>query len=267
MNRHEWETQIYASNMNTTAKMVALAMGQHGSWVDDRPLQPGLSRVADMCSMTRDTVKDYVDALEEQGYLKNLGRGQFNTTKYAMQPVVADSIGILAKKKRKMNPASTASLKNLVADTTDNQLPIPAPVVADTTGLVADSIDTNIVQPIKDNIEEHRNTTDAEGDGTSEDVKLEEDTEVTTTSPNLPRSNMDVVVSADATTTTPNLPRFNRRDVFEGYLANSKWIQTSPENKEIMKDLMLNPEWQPHETRPNFRWSLAVEELKERGLL
>lgn len=134
MNRQDWESQVFDSNMNTTARVIALAIGSFGRWSEDKTVEPGIVKLAQMSGTTRDTVSDCMAAMVEQGWLKPKGVGRYNTTIYELCPVVDDTIGILARVKRKMNPKSLAALK---------QKPQP---VADSIGksedsVVADSID------------------------------------------------------------------------------------------------------------------------------
>lgn len=159
MNRNDWEAQVFASNMNTTARMIAVVVGTFGNWVNDKTVEPGTTKIAAMAGVTRDTVDEYLNAMVEQGWLKPVGTGRYNTTIYELCEVVADTTGILARTKRKMNPRSLAKMNNLVADTTDNSEAVDGNVVADTSGVscryqpgklpkadpvVADSTDSNL---------------------------------------------------------------------------------------------------------------------------
>lgn len=170
MNRAEWEAQIFASNMNTTARAIALVVGTFGNWTVDKTVEPGTTKIAQMAGVTRDTVDEYLEAMVEQGWLKPVGTGRYNTTIYELCPVVADTTGKLARQKRNMSPASLAKMNNLVVDSTDNyevseqnlvaersgvscrkqpgKLPKADPVVADSTGRNLYNLDKNLEEPI-----------------------------------------------------------------------------------------------------------------------
>lgn len=174
MNRQDWEAQVFASNMNHTAKLVALVAGSFGNWSMDRTVWPGTSAISRMAGLTRDTTQEYIDAFVEQGWLKEVGK-KSRASEYELCEPIAEPIGILARTKRKMNPASLAQLKvgkdQTIADSTGNTGDEPIAdttgPIADTTGGVlpirqvpiADSIGTNIKEPKDRNLKEHKETT------------------------------------------------------------------------------------------------------------
>lgn len=151
MNRNDWERQVHESNMNVTARCIALVVGSFGNWTVDKTVEPGATKVAKYAGVTRDTVNEYVSAMVEQGWLKPMGTGQYNTTIYELCEVVADTTGILARTKRKMNPKSTAKLKRghigLVVDNTGNYEDSEDNLVADTRGVVADTSGSQLPIP------------------------------------------------------------------------------------------------------------------------
>lgn len=185
MNRNDWEKQVFSSNLSTTARMVALVAGSFGNWTEDRNVWAGTSVISNMAGLTRDTTQDYLDAFVEQGWLKIVGR-KGRAAEYELCTPVAEPIGILAKKKRAMNPASLAHLKvgrdktvadmtGPVADMTGNGLPIRTPEVPG-------GIGTNLKEPKDMNLKEPKEATVPDG-------PVDQDTlEVRTDTPTLPNS-------------------------------------------------------------------------------
>lgn len=162
MNRAEWEDQIKASNMNPTARWIATVVGQFGNYKQSQPVEPGVSRVAQDTGYGRDTVDAYMAAMVEQGWLRPLGTGKYNTTIYELCETDSPVTGLLAKKKKKQtesqlqnlsatktavatakveafrqqqlqNPSATKN--ELVAETNPSQLQNPPGLVAETNPL------------------------------------------------------------------------------------------------------------------------------------
>lgn len=165
MNRNDWEKQVFASNMNTTARLVAIAIGSHGNWKDEKSVWPSLKAIADMAGINRDTAATYVQAFEDQGWLRYIKTREKNVREYELMPAVADTIGILAKKKRAMSKEQLSNLSTTdskaVAETTGTscrnepeQLPKPQ-------GAVADTIYTNLKENLPNrNLKEEPTTSE-----------------------------------------------------------------------------------------------------------
>lgn len=110
MNRSDWEAQVFASNMNSNARITALVVGTFGNWKASKTVEPGMTKVSMMTDLSRSTVSGYVEAMVEQGWLNPVGTGEYNTTIYELCEVDAPVVGLLAKKPKKMNPNSTKNL-------------------------------------------------------------------------------------------------------------------------------------------------------------
>lgn len=142
LNRHDWEEQVVSSNMNTTARAIALVLGRFGNWKACKTVEPGISTLAKHSGADESTVKKYLAAMVDQGWLVPAGTGKYNTTIYELAEVFEPVKGILAQKKRKMNPNSTKALRKgpLVPDTRSSssryqstKFPVPPGLVPDTT--------------------------------------------------------------------------------------------------------------------------------------
>lgn len=110
MNRKDWEKQIYASDLNPTARWVTAVVGSFGNWTESRTVWPSTKAIADMAGMTRGTVQNYMDALVEQNWLRHVRTRPGNIKEYELLEVdtaVVESFGILAKPKR-----GSGSIKN-----------------------------------------------------------------------------------------------------------------------------------------------------------
>lgn len=156
LNRHDWEVQTKASDLNPTARLIALVLGAFGNWKEAKTVEPGESRIAKEAGLDPSTVADYMDEFVRQGWLKPVGKGRYNTTIYELCQVDTPATGLLAKTKRKVNRNSVNNLRKgtakVVPDSTENlsgmkvlgssrtdreldevQLPKPQTVVPDTT--------------------------------------------------------------------------------------------------------------------------------------
>lgn len=163
MNRKDWEAQVYKSDLNTTARCVALVIGSFGNWQDSRTVWPSTKAIADMAGMHRDTAQKYMDAFVEQGWLVVVKVRPGNIREYELQEAVAYPLGILAKGSRKSNlPNRQASaqdedhkqLPNRQASsclTEPEQLPNGAVPVAYPLG-------TNLKEPTSRNLLEQQTT-------------------------------------------------------------------------------------------------------------
>lgn len=175
MNRQEWEAQVHASNMNVTAKCIALVVGSFGNWTDDRSVWPSTTAIADMAGTTRDTAQKYVDAFVEQGWLTFVRTREKNVKEYALSEAVAEPFGILTKPKRgNQFTKKDGQLPNQaepVAESSNNQLPNGA-------GAVVESLDTNLKEPKDMNLKEpttRSTTADAAVETTSPNNKIKEE--------------------------------------------------------------------------------------------
>lgn len=136
MNRNDWEAQVKASDLNPTARLVALVLGGFGNWTVDKTVEPGESRVAKEAGLDPSTVATYVDAFVEQGWLRPMGKGRYNTTIYELCEPDTPATGVLAKTKRKSNPKSTQNLRKgtpVVPERTGNIKIVGGGLVPDTT--------------------------------------------------------------------------------------------------------------------------------------
>lgn len=113
MNRNDWEKQVKDSdlNLNPNARLIGLVLGAFGNWKESKTVEPGESRLADETGLSADTIATYMDAFVEQGWIKPMGKGKYNTTIYELCPVTHEATGVLAKKKRKMNNTSLLNLR------------------------------------------------------------------------------------------------------------------------------------------------------------
>lgn len=103
MNRNDWEKQVYASDLSTTARCIALVVGSFGNWTEERNVWPSTKAIADMAGMHRDTAQKYMDAFVEQGWLRVVRVRPGNIREYELCKAVAYPLGILSKSKRKGN--------------------------------------------------------------------------------------------------------------------------------------------------------------------
>lgn len=137
MNKNEFEKRVWESNMNQTGKIIALAVASHGDWDTGLNVKPSKTRIAGMAECTRDTAGKYIDALEEQGWLRYVKTHSTNKKEYALSDSVVEPVGILAKRTRNTSKAQKDNLKNPLVEAIDNQLPT-------VTEPVADSIDNQL---------------------------------------------------------------------------------------------------------------------------
>lgn len=102
MNRAEWEKQIHASDLNPTARLVALVVGSFGNWTEDREIWPSTQTIGEMAGMTRGTVGKYMDAFVEQGWLEHVRNrpGNGRVYKFLERDATVESFDILAKVNR-----------------------------------------------------------------------------------------------------------------------------------------------------------------------
>jgi DNA-binding Lrp family transcriptional regulator len=162
MNRKDWEEQVFGSDMNPTARMVCIAIGSHGNWTTDKVVRPSKKRIAGMVGVSRDTAGDYIDALEEQGWLKSTGEIVNRVKVFELSvPQVASSCGMLSIKPRGQNlPQVASSCDNLddsklpqptgqVASTPGNKLPQLTPQVASTCDTNLKNLEENLEEPIE----------------------------------------------------------------------------------------------------------------------
>lgn len=179
MNRNDWEKQVYASDLNTTARAVALVVGSFGNWTEERTVWPSTKAIADMAGMTRDTAQKYMDAFVEQGWLELVKVRTKNVKEYRLTtPSVAESFGILAKVKRGQGFRQLPNGADSVAESSGSQLPNGEVVVAE-------SFDTNLKEPTSKNLLEEPTTTTPVSDepvavASSLNPKLEESQETAT---------------------------------------------------------------------------------------
>lgn len=184
MNRNDWEKQVFNSDLNSTARIVAVVAGSFGNWTDDRNVWPSTKAIADMAGMHRDTAQKYMDAFVEQGWLRVVKVRPGNIREYELCQADAYPLGILAK------PTRTGNLPNRQAtdlSEPDIQLPnhqassclteqeqLPNGAVP-----VAYPLGTNLKEPTNKNLEELETTPAAPV------VPIREAGEVLPTSPNV----------------------------------------------------------------------------------
>lgn len=121
MNRNDWEKQVYASELSTTARCIALVVGSFGNWTEERSVWPSTKAIADMAGMHRDTAQKYMDAFVEQGWLKVVKVRPGNIREYELCEADAYPLGTLAKSTRKGNlPNHQATGKDEVSDQMPN---------------------------------------------------------------------------------------------------------------------------------------------------
>lgn len=111
MNRHDWEVQVKASDLNPTARLIALVLGSFGNWKEDKTVEPGEARLAKETGLDPSTVATYMDAFVEQEWIRPVGKGKYNTTIYELCEVSHEATGVLAKKVRKVNRKSRENLR------------------------------------------------------------------------------------------------------------------------------------------------------------
>lgn len=165
MNKSEFDRLVWESNMNQTAKLIALAVAAHGDWDTGLNVKPSKTRIAGMAECTRDTAGKYIDALEEQGWIKHVKTHKNNVKEYELMEQVAEPIGILAKRTRSISKVQKDNLKaandlranqvaepidnlnNQVAETKESRLPKLSNQVAETNVQVADGYGTTLLRP------------------------------------------------------------------------------------------------------------------------
>lgn len=163
MNRNDWEKQVFNSDLNSTARLVAVVAGSFGNWVDEKNVWPSTKAIADMAGMHRDTAQKYMDAFVEQGWLRVVKVRPGNIREYELCQADAYPLGILAKPTRAGNLPNRQATDLVEPDiqlpngqassclTEQEQLPNGAVPVAYPLG-------TNLNEPTKENLEELETT-------------------------------------------------------------------------------------------------------------
>lgn len=267
MNRNEWEAQIWASKMNQTAKFIALTIGSHGNWEDGTEVRPSVTRLAGMCSVSRDTVTKYVEALEEQGWIKHVRTLKNNVKEYRLMEQVAEPFGILAKTKKSVSVKQTGNLKGQVAEPIGNLEEAGMDEVAETTGLgcrndtarlqkrtpqVAEPVCTTLYNPTINTLEEPKTTGVVANAPTPVSLDLEETKvkEEQTTSSLDSKENQDAV--------------FDKVKILDMF-CKSYTGHLTPEQKVEARQLALDPNFEPKRTTPGVRVQAAIQAVQETG--
>lgn len=112
MLRKDWEAQVWDSNLNVTARCIALVVGTFGNYKDDVTLSASVVTIADRAGVSREAATRYIKAFVEQGWLVPVGTGMKNVTIYELGVPVADATGKLAKTKRATSAVQRSNIKH-----------------------------------------------------------------------------------------------------------------------------------------------------------
>ena len=255
MNRKDWEDQVFASDMNPTARMVCIAIGSHGNWVKDQEVRPSVQRIAGMTGLSRDTAGKYVSALEEQGWLKHLRTLEKNIKVYELcTPAVVESMGILAivkrgsgkvKNRHQLSNESTSDSKQLsneaeaVVESSPEQLSNEA-------GAVVESYDTNLLEPTNKNLLEEPTTSDSP----VADAPVLSDEKIS-------KLGEDDYSSPKSKEAKP----LNTIEISLAFSKTAPFLNLEWETRREIKRLALDPNFLPDETAPYLRLDAAVKEV------
>jgi hypothetical protein len=73
--RFDWERVILASGLPPRTRLVGLVLAVYADGADGRNVRPGISRLADDCSLPESTVRQHVTALRQLGYIERVRSG------------------------------------------------------------------------------------------------------------------------------------------------------------------------------------------------
>lgn len=254
MNRKDWEEQVFESDLNPTARMICMAIGSHGSWEKSQTVWPSRQRISSMTGVSRETVGKYMAALEEHGWLKVVKIRKDNVREYELsKPQVVPTLGILAVKPR----GHVSNLKRQVVPVLDN---LDSPDESQ----VAPTLDKQVVQtddevvPVLD-----KQVVQTDGLGCLElgqeptkNLPVEPTIEPTKTS-----TTADAAVHQDEDDRLGEVAMFSRVEQVESCIQGLRNLSLTSEEKKQVRELALNPQWFPSESRPNYRTQEAIKEV------